>query len=151
MQVKPKSRLRLPIPKVCLITSSHAHMPLLICPFPCPSPGGPPQSQVLDDLPHSRSTQSSSLMTGKAYLDNFSSLTAGEGAAVLPLFADPQVCAGPAWAGTGESRLISPPSRQATRLPACLSTAGISYLAFLPPSHLLYKIVCARPGACRTL
>lgn len=69
---------------------------------PLPPSLTPPRgrAQVLDDLPHSRSTQSSSLLTGKAYMDNFTSLPAEEGAAVLPLFADPQVregTAGKAW------------------------------------------------------
>ncbi|KAL4419808.1 hypothetical protein ABPG75_006906 [Micractinium tetrahymenae] len=47
-------------------------------------------SEMLDDLPHSRSVQSSSVLTARAYTDNFSSLPAEQGAAVLPLFADPQ-------------------------------------------------------------
>lgn len=52
-----------------------------------------PHLQVLDDLPLSRSTQGSSTLTARKFLDNFSHLPVAEGSATLPLFADPQVCA----------------------------------------------------------
>jgi hypothetical protein len=48
-------------------------------------------SGVLDDLPLSRSLQGSSCLAARAFVDNFSHLSAAEGGAVLPLFADPQV------------------------------------------------------------
>jgi len=50
---------------------------------------------LLDDLPLSRSCQGSSCLTAKSMVDNFSHLSASEGAALLPLFADPQVGAAP--------------------------------------------------------
>lgn len=50
-------------------------------------------SPMLDDLPLSRSAQGSSCLAAKAFIDNFSHLSAAETSAVCSnLFADPQVC-----------------------------------------------------------